>query len=294
MFKVLLLFKLNFPVSNILSNEKRAQVISCLVEGNSIRSTVRMTGVAKNTVVKLLGDVGRACADYQDKAFRNLKCKRLEADEVWSFCYAKAKNVPRAKAAPKGAGDLWTWTVIDADTKLVPCWHVGNRDAGAAMDFMFDLSRRMAHRVQLTTDGLQVYIPAVSEAFGTDIDYAMLVKIYGEPERHVRYSPLQCTGIRKAIISGNPESEHISTSFVERQNLNMRMGMRRFTRLTNAFSKKVENHEHMLALYFMCYNYCRVHQTLRVTPAMEAGISDHVWGLDEVIALLGSPQAKPA
>jgi len=290
MFKVLLLIKLNRHMANILSSEKRAQIISCLVEGNSIRSTVRMTGAAKNTVVKLLEDMGRACSVFQDKAFRNLSCKRLECDEVWSFCHCKVKNVPTAKRAPKGAGDLWTWTAIDADTKLVPCWFVGNRDASAAYHFMHDLSARMAHRIQLTTDGLNFYLPAVGEAFGTDIDYAMLVKVYGEgPKTEARYSPAQCMGTRKAIISGNPEVAHISTSFVERQNLNMRMGMRRFTRLTNAFSKKVENHEHMIALYFMYYNFCRVHQTLRVTPAMEAGIADHAWELPEIIALLDDP-----
>ena len=282
-------------MANNLSKEKRSQIIFCLVEGNSIRSTVRMTGAAKNTVVKLLADVGRACSNYQDKAFNNLKCRKLQCDEIWSFCYAKARRVPMAKRAPKGAGDLWTWTAMDAETKLVPCWYVGNRDAAAAYHFMHDLSRRMAHRIQLTTDSLNYYLPAVGEAFGTDVDYAQLVKIYGEgPKTEARYSPAQCMGTRRAIVSGKPETAHVSTSYVERQNLNMRMGMRRFTRLTNAFSKKVENHEHMVALYFMYYNFCRIHQTLRITPTMAEGITDHVWELSEIIALLGGAHVKTA
>lgn len=255
-----------------------------------------MTGAAINTVVKLLCDLGSVCSDYQDKAFRNLTCKRLQCDEVWAFCYAKAKNVPKAKKAPKGAGDVWTWTAIDPETKLVPCWYVGTRDAGAAYHFMNDLASRLAHRVQLTTDGHMAYLSAVEEAFGDQIDYAQLVKIYGNaPEGpETRYSPAQCMGARKAVISGAPDYRHVSTSHCERMNLNIRMGNRRFTRLTNAFSKKVENHEHMLALFFMYYNFCRIHQSLRVTPAMEAGLTDHVWELEAVVALLDNPMKAAA
>jgi IS1 family transposase len=274
---------------NRLDSAKRAQVVSCLVEGNSIRATVRMTGVAKNTVVKLLCDLGRACSDYQDKAFVNLKCKRIQCDEIWSFVGAKEKNCSVEMKA-KGAGDAWTWTAICADSKLIPCWFVGRRDAGCAYHFMHDLAERLSNRVQLTTDGHRAYLNAVEDAFGANIDYAMLQKIYGNvsdsPE--TRYSPAICMGARKAVISGKPDHNHVSTSFAERQNLTMRMSMRRFTRLTNGFSKKVENHEHALALYFMYYNFCRIHQTLRVTPAMEADISDHVWSLDEVISLLST------
>jgi IS1 family transposase len=280
---------------NQLSTEKRAQIVACLIEGNSLRATARLTGACFNSVLKFVPQIGAACSVYQDQVFRNLKCQRVQCDEIWSFNYCKAKNVPGAKAAPQGAGDIWTWTAIDADTKLVPCWFVGARDASAAFRFMQSLSSRMAHRIQLTTDGLNLYLPAVGEAFGTDVDFAQLVKIYGEPERtDVRYSPLKCTGIRRAVMSGAPEMDHISTSFVERQNLTMRMGNRRFTRLTNAFSKKVENHGHAVALAMMHYNFCRVHKTLRVTPAMEAGLADHVWSLAEVVALLDCAQAKAA
>lgn len=279
---------------NQLSPAKRAQVITCLVEGNSVRATVRMTGAAKNTVAKLLAEVGRACSIYQDKAFRGLTCKRLQCDEVWSFVGAKQKNTTEATRA-KGWGDCWTWTALDADTKLVPCWYVGTRDAGAAYHFMQDLAARVAHRVQLTTDGHKPYLTAVEDAFGDQIDYATLTKIYGEPAKtEARYSPAQCMGTRVAVISGRPEHKHVSTSFVERHNLTIRMGNRRFTRLTNAFSKKVENHEHMLALFFMYYNFCRIHQSLRVTPAMAAGVSDHVWELEEIISLLNCQQDKAA
>ena len=272
---------------NKLDSSTRARVVACLVEGNSIRATVRMTGVAKNTVAKLLCDLGRACSDYQDKAFVNLNCKRIQCDEIWSFIGAKEKNCT-VEMKKRGAGDIWTWTAIDAETKLIPCWFVGQRHAGCAYHFLSDLKDRLAHRVQLTTDGHGAYLRAVDQVFGTEIDYAQLQKIYGAaPEGpQVRYSPAICMGARKAVINGKPEHKHISTSYVERQNLTMRMSMRRFTRLTNGFSKKVENHEHALALYFMYYNFCRIHQTLRVTPAMEAGVSDHVWSLEEVIELL--------
>jgi IS1 family transposase len=265
---------------------KRAQVINCLVEGNSIRATSRLTGVAINTVVKLLADAGRACSIYQDKAFRQLTCKRIQCDEVWSFVGAKEKNTTDETKA-KGWGDCWTWTALDADTKLIPCWYVGTRDANAAHHFMYDLAARLANRVQLTTDGHTAYLTAVEDAFGHDIDYAQLIKIYGEgPKTEARYSPAQCMGTRRAVVSGAPSHKHISTSLVERSNLSLRMGNRRFTRLTNAFSKKVENHEHMLALFFCYYNFCRIHQTLRVTPAMQAGVSDHVWSLEELVGLL--------
>lgn len=281
-------------MANVLGPEKRAQVITCLVEGNSIRGTVRMTGVAKNTVVKLLADVGLACSIYQDKAFRGLTCKRIQCDEVWSFVGAKEKNTTEATKA-KGWGDVWTWTALDAETKLIPCWYVGTRDASAAFHFMNDLAARLAHRVQLTTDGHTPYLTAVEDAFGPDIDYAQLIKIYGEgPKMEARYSPAQCMGARKAVVSGTPEFKHVSTSHVERSNLTIRMGNRRFTRLTNAFSKKVENHEHMLALFFMYYNFCRIHQSLRVTPAMAAGVSDHVWELYEIVGLLDCAASKAA
>jgi len=274
---------------NRLSIQKRAQILGCLVEGNSLRATARMTDTAINTVVKLLVDVGKACSEYQDKALRNLKkCKRLQCDEIWSFCYAKKKNVPEDKKGHFGYGDVWTWTAICADTKLVPSWLVGDRDSETAETFINDLASRLAHKVQLTTDGLKVYLEAVEGAFGADIDYAMLVKTYGEStEQKVqkRYSPAKYTGSKVELVTGNPERKHISTSYVERQNLTMRMSMRRFTRLTNAFSKKVENLAHAVSLHFMYYNFARIHKTLRVTPAMEAGISDHVWSLEEIAGL---------
>jgi IS1 family transposase len=276
---------------NKLTTESRVRVISCLVEGSSIRSTVRMTGVAKNTVSKLLVEIGAACSEFQDKTMRNLKCKRLQCDEIWSFVGCKQKNTTAEKQATKSWGDVWTWTALDAETKLVPCWYVGTRDGWAAYHFIHDLKERLASRVQLTTDGHKAYLEAVEDAFGADIDFAQLVKIYGsevgpKSNAEIRYSPAQCMGARKAVISGMPDHAHISTSFTERQNLSMRMGMRRFTRLTNAFSKKVENHEAAIALYFMYYNFARIHQTLRVTPAMEAGIANHVWSLEEIVGLL--------
>jgi IS1 family transposase len=281
---------------NNLQIERQIAVISALVEGNSIRATVRMTGVAKDTVIKLLARVGQACAEYQDKTLRNLPCKRIQCDEIWSFCYAKEKNVPADLRGKFGYGDVWTWTALCADTKIIPCWRVGGRDAWNAQNFMHNLASRLANRVQLTTDGHRVYLTAVEVAFGTQIDYAMLVKLYGnEPQQaETRYSPAQCIGALATSVIGNPDRKHISTSYVERQNLSMRMHMRRFTRLTNAFSKKVENHEHALALYFMFYNFSRVHQTLRVTPAMEAGISDHVWELREIVELIHSASEKVA
>lgn len=273
-------------IMNKLTLQRRAQVLSCLVEGNSIRSTVRITGVAKNTVTKLLVDVGRACCDYQDRVLRNLPCKRIQCDEIWAFCYAKEKNVPEGKKGQFGYGDVWTWTAICADTKLVPSFMVGNRNAEMGKAFMEDLASRLSHRVQLTTDGLTVYLQAVEGAFGLDVDYAMLIKLYGsDPEKEKRYSPAKCIGAERIGIKGNPDEAHISTSYVERQNLTMRMSMRRFTRLTNGFSKKIDNLCHAVSLHFMYYNFARIHRTLRVTPAMEAGVSDHVWSLEEIAAL---------
>jgi len=274
---------------NKLSIERRARIIGCLAEGNSIRATARMTDSAKNTVVKLLVDIGKACAEYQSRTLVNLPCKRVQCDEIWSFCYAKAKNVPEDKKGQFGYGDVWVWTAICADTKIVPSWLVGNRDAETAQVFMEDLAARLANRVQLTSDGLKAYIDAVDNAFGIDIDYAMLVKMYGESaeaKMQKRYSPAQYTGSKKEAMTGNPERKYISTSYAERQNLTMRMSMRRFTRLTNGFSKKVENLAHAVSLYFMYYNFARIHRTLRVTPAMEAGVTDHVWSLEEIAGLV--------
>lgn len=271
---------------NKLDNQRRALVISALVEGNSIRATVRMTGVAKNTIVKLLADVGAACLEYQDKAFNNLTCKRIQCDEIWSFVGSKAKNVPAEKRGVFGYGDVWTWVSMDADTKLVPCWHVGKRDAHAAYEFMMDLASRLRHKVQLTTDGHRPYMEAVEAAFGGDIDYAMLIKIYGKAQDEIRYSPATCLGAKTEIISGNPEKVHVSTSYIERQNLTMRMSMRRFTRLTNAFSKKVENHIHALSLHYMYYNFVRIHQSLRCSPAMAANVTTRLWSVEDIVALL--------
>jgi IS1 family transposase len=276
---------------NKLDITKRAQIIGCLVEGNSIRSTCRMTGAAKNTITKLLVEIGKACADYQDKTFRNLPCKNIQCDEIWSFCYAKDKNVPKEFKGVFGYGDVWTWTAIDADTKLIPSWLVANRSVDAAIVFINDLASRLKNRIQLTTDGHRAYLTAVENAFGGAIDYAMLVKVYGnendtQDKSARKYSPAECTETKRVRVVGNPDADLVSTSYAERQNLTMRMSMRRFTRLTNAFSKKVDNLEAAVALHFMHYNFCRIHKTLRVTPAMEAGITDHVWTLEEIINLL--------
>lgn len=272
---------------NKLNRTKQAQVIAALVEGNSVNATVRMTGVAKHTILKLLAGLGPACADYQDKVFRNLTCKRIQCDEIWQFCYAKEKNVPADKKGHFGYGDVWTWVAIDADTKLVPSFVIGHRNAHAAKRLIDDLASRLSHRVQLTTDGLTIYLEAVEGAFGAGVDYAMLVKLYGASQEETRYSPAECIGTQRKVISGRPNPRHISTSFVERQNLTMRMGMRRFTRLTNGFSKKVENHAHAVAIHYMHYNFCRVHKSLRITPAMEAGIADHVWTIEEMLEKVG-------
>lgn len=274
---------------NKLTQTKRVQVIAALVEGNSIRATCRMTDVAKGTVLKLVVDLGKVCAAYQDRTLRNLTCKKIQCDEAWSFCYAKEKNLPDELKGKLGFGDVWTWTAIDADTKLIVSYLVGGRSASYARKFIEDLSSRLAHRVQLTTDGYKAYLTAVESAFGTEVDYAMLDKIYSAPPNKgtTRYSPAECCGTRKIKVKGNPDIRQVSTSFVERQNLTMRMSMRRMTRLTNGFSKKIDNQAHAVALHFMHYNFARIHQTLRVTPAMEAGIADHVWSISEIVELLG-------
>ncbi len=271
---------------------KRAQILGLLVEGMSINATCRVSGAAKATVLKLLADVGAACADYQDKTLRNLTCKRLQCDEIWSFVNAKQRNVPEEKRGQFGYGDVWTWTALDADSKLMCSWMVGRRNADVAHEFISDLSARLSNRVQITTDGLKLYVDAIEGSFGAAVDYAQLIKVFGQaPEGERRYSPPQIIGEQRIVIEGQPDMKHVSTSYVERQNLTMRMGMRRFTRLTNGFSKKVENHVHAIALHFMHYNFGRIHKTLRVTPAMEAGIADHVWSLEEIAALV--PEQEP-
>jgi len=270
-----------------LKPEKQKQIIASLIEGNSIRATCRMTDTAKGTVLKLLADVGKACMEYQDKVLRDLPCKRIQCDELWCFCYAKDKNVPVDKRGQFGYGDVWTFTAICADSKLVLSWHIGRRDYENAYIFMRDLAGRLNSKVQLTTDGHKMYLWAIEDAFGSDIDFSQLVKLYGSSEEsEKRYSPAQCIGTQKIKINGNPDKKSISTSYVERQNLTMRMSMRRFTRLTNAFSKKLENLKYAVALHFMYYNFCRIHQSLRVTPAMEVGITDHVWGIEEILSLM--------
>jgi IS1 family transposase len=275
---------------NCLDSAARSRIVSCLVEGCSIRATARLTGTSKNTIIRLLGDLGCACAAYHNRYVRNLKVRRMQADEIWCFVGAKAKNV-RLEKKQEGWDDVWTWVGIDADTKLVISYLVGGRDGGWAHDFMEDCAHRIKNRVQITTDGHRAYLEAVENAFGADIDYAQLQKIYGAPSEteQRRYSPARCIGCEMKVVSGDPDPAHVSTSYVERQNLTMRMGMRRFTRLTNGFSKKVDNHRHMVALHYMYYNFCRVHQTLRVTPAMEAKLTDRVWTIGELIALLPKP-----
>jgi IS1 family transposase len=273
---------------NKLDTAKRTQIVAALVEGCSIRSTVRMTGASKNTIAKLLVELGAACSDYLDKTLVNLNAKRIQCDEIWQYVGAKQKNVTPVMAEKKICGDVWTWVAIDADSKLICSWLVGRRDPGCATEFIQDLADRLTNRVQLTTDGLKMYLNAVADGFGSDIDYAMLIKIYGnDPEGQKRYSPATCTGCKKENKIGEPDPKHVSTSYVERQNLTMRMGMRRFTRLTNAFSKKIENHVAAIAIHCFYYNFIRIHQTLRVTPAMQAGITDHLWSLEDLIGLLG-------
>lgn len=272
---------------NRLSIQERAKIVACLVEGNSIRSTARLLDVDKKTVLRLITNIGGACKQLHDERVRNVKSERVQCDEIWQFCYAKEKNVPADCKGVLGFGDVWTWTGLCPVTKLIISYHTGLRDATDALYLMDDLRGRLANRVQLTTDGHRAYLSAVEDTFGAEIDYAMLIKLYGSPKgegNERRYSPAECIGAEKRRVQGAPNPKYVSTSHVERMNLNMRMGMRRFTRLTNAFSKKIENHMHSISLYFAYYNFCRIHQTLRVTPAMAAGLSDHVWTLEQLVA----------
>jgi IS1 family transposase len=274
---------------NRLSPKDRGRILHMLCEGMSIRAITRLTGASKNTVIKLLVDAGKACAAYHDQHVRNVKASRIQCDEIWSFCYAKEKNVKTAKAAPTEAGDVWTWTAIDADSKLLVSYLVGDRSGQSAVALIDDLCARLSNRVQLTTDGHKAYLEAVEGAFGCDVDYAMLDKIYGAPsgsKNERKYSPGECCGTRKLRVEGNPDIAHVSTSYVERQNLTMRMHMRRFTRLSNGFSKKIENHIHAVALHMMYYNFVRLHKTLRVTPAMAAGVTDRLWEIGDIVKLV--------
>lgn len=271
-----------------LGKEQRVAVIKCLVEGCSIRSTVRITGVAKNTIQKLTIDLGEACLDYQDKVLRNLSCNRIECDEIWNFCYAKDKNLPDNMKGMPGVGSMWTWTALCAESKLILSWRLGPRDAETAGDFMFDVASRLKNRVQLTTDGNRLYVNAVEDAFGGDVDFAMLVKLYGTAAEanDTRYSPAKCLGTRKQSMNGHPDKENVSTSYAERQNLNIRMQNRRFTRLTNAFSKKAAMLAYSLAITFFYHNFVRIHQTLKMTPAMKAGIERQKWDISDMIDLI--------
>lgn len=282
------------PGMNKLPVSKRVQILTMLVEGSSLRSISRVCGVSINTVTKLLVDAGTVCAAFHAENVKGVKAKRIQCDEIWSFCYSKNKNVPTAKRKDLAYGDVWTWTGLDADSKLIVSWMVGGRDSDYAITFMDDLRSRLANRVQLTTDGHKAYLEAVEGAFGGDVDYAQLVKLYGaSPESSKgRYSPAECTGIRKERIEGRPDPKHISTSYVERQNLTMRMQMRRFTRLTNAFSKKIENHCHSLALYFVWYNWVRLHKAHKLTPAMAVGITDKLLEMKDIVALMDDAEMK--
>jgi IS1 family transposase len=279
---------------NKLPLTKRTQILAMLCEGSSMRSISRVADVSINTVSKLLVEAGEACLAIHDETVKDVKASRVQCDEIWSFCHAKEKNVATAEAAPEGAGDVWTWTAIEADTKLIVSYFVGDRSGQSAIALMDDLRARLANRVQLTTDGHRAYLEAVEGAFGADVDYAQLVKLYGNTiSAPGRYSPAECTGIKKIRREGNPDVAHVSTSFVERQNLTMRMSMRRFTRLTNAFNKKLDNHIHALALYFAFYNFCRIHKTLRMSPAMAAGIADRLWSLEDIVARIDARAAAP-
>ena len=282
---------------NKLTHAQRVQVINCLIEGCSIRATVRMTGVAKKTVMRLLVEVGQVCDDYQNRSIQGLSSQRIQLDELWGFNYCKAKNVtPKIAERVAGAGDVWLWVAIDADTKLVPCWRLGSRDAFVAYDFVQDLSRRLRNRVQLTTDGHRVYLTAVELAFGSNVDYAMLVKMYGADPREseTRYSPAKCTGTQTVVITGRPDAQHISTSYVERQNWSVRTAMRRYTRLSNGFSRKIENHAAAVALHYFAYNFIKEHRTLRVSPAMAAGVADRLWDVSDLVDLWEATEAKKA
>ena len=279
---------------NKLPLKTRSLILKMLCEGQSMRATARLADVSFNTVAKLLIDAGKVCADLHDEMVQGVTASRIQCDEIWSFTYAKQKNVKTAKSAPSQAGDTWTWTALDSDSKLIVSWLVGGRDGEYAIEFMDDLRSRLANRVQLTTDGHKAYLEAVEGAFGGDVDYAQLIKLYGEaPEAQKRYSPAACVGARKRRVEGNPDPKAVSTSHVERQNLTMRMHMRRFTRLTNAFSKKFENHMHMVALYTVWYNFIRIHKTLRVTPAMEAGLSETVWDMEDLVRIMDQRAPKP-
>lgn len=282
-----------FKNMNRSSPERRAQILGMMVEGVSIRAISRMTNASKNTVVKLLADAGNACSEYQDRTLRSLPCKRIQADEILSFAYAKRRNVPQDMRGQFGVSDVWTWTALCADTKLIASWYLGPRDADAAWTFMRDVASRLANRVQLTTDGHGAYLNAVDGAFGTSIDYAMLVKHYGTAlEAGKGYSPPVCLGIERKPIHGSPDPEHISTSYVERRNLSMRKGIGQFTRFANAFRKKLENHIHALSIYFMHYNFVRIHQMLRVTPAMAANVTNTLWSLDDMVRIAGEWEAN--
>jgi IS1 family transposase len=281
---------------NKLPLQTRVMILNMLCEGSSMRSISRMTGVSINTVSKLLVDAGKACAAFHDETVRGVTAERVQCDEIWSFTYAKQKNVKEAKAAPEEAGDTWTWTALDSDSKLIISYLVGGRDSEYANAFMDDLAGRLANRVQLTTDGHKAYLEAVEGAFGADVDYAMLVKLYGEPKgkKHERrYSPGECCGTRKDVIEGEPDKAKVSTSHVERQNLSMRMHMRRFTRLTNGFSKKFENHLHMVSLYTVFYNFVRIHKTLKMSPAMAAGVTDELLEMEDIVKLIDAAAPKP-
>jgi IS1 family transposase len=279
---------------NKLPLHKRTMILNMMVEGSSMRSISRVVGVSTNTVTKLLVSAGEACAAYHDQHMREV-ARRIQCDEIWSFCYAKAKNVIAAKAAPDVAGDVWTWTALDADSKLIVSYLVGGRDSSYALAFMDDVRSRLANRVQMTTDGHKAYLEAVEGAFGGDVDYAQLIKLYGaSPESSKgRYSPAECTGIKKRRVEGDPDVAHVSTSYVERMNLNIRMGNRRFTRLTNGFSKRIDNHLHMLSLYFLHYNFCRIHKSLGVSPAMEAGVSDTLHDVEWIVGLIDAMEPEP-
>jgi IS1 family transposase len=284
---------------NKLPLEKRVQILTMLVEGSSLRSVSRVCSVSINTVTKLLVDAGTVCAAFHDRNVRKVTPKHVQCDEIWSFCYAKAKALPTAKAKPEGAGNVWTFTAIDAHSKLIVSWLVGARDGETAYYFMDDLRERLASRVQLTTDGLRAYIDAVGGTFGSErIDYGMLVKLYGHTvdgprgSAERRYSPPECIGTRKTQVFGTPDEAKVSTSYVERQNLTMRMAMRRFTRLTNAFSKKFENHCHSLALYFVFYNWIRKHKTLGTTPAVAAGLTPTALTMADVVAMIDADEQR--
>jgi IS1 family transposase len=281
---------------NKLTHAQRVQAVNCLIEGCSIRATVRMTGIAKKAVMRLLCEVGEVCESYQDRILRNLPCRRIQLDELWGFNYCKQKNLTEEiQEKIPGAGDVWLWVAIDAETKLVPCWRLGDRNAGTAYAFTHDLAARLRNRVQLTSDGHRVYLTAVESAFGSDVDYAMLVKMYGSDSGpDTRYSPPECIGMQCAVITGNPNPKHISTSFVERQNWSVRTAMRRYTRLSNGFSRKIQNHAAAVALNYFAYNFIKVHRTLRVSPAMAAGVTDKLWSVDDLVSLWESEESKRA